>query len=175
MVVSDPGTNADALKRAEDTALSGFPTAKPQTIAEFKDEQNKGVNGLVGLIYALLSLSVIVALLGIVNTLALSVHERTRELGMLRAVGMSRRQVRGMIRAESVITAAIGAVLGIVLGLVFALIVSRPLAEDGFVFTVPIVTLIAVFILAGIAGVVAAIPPARRAAKVDVLRAVTTE
>ena len=175
MVVADPGTNPDALRRAEDTALSGFPTAKPQTIAEFKDEQNKGVNGLVGLIYALLSLSVIVALLGIVNTLALSVHERTRELGMLRAVGMSRRQVRGMIRSESVITAAIGAVLGIVLGLVFALIVSRPLAEDGFVFTVPIVTLIAVFILAGIAGVVAAIPPARRAAKVDVLRAVTTE
>jgi putative ABC transport system permease protein len=175
MVVSEPGTNADALKKAEDTALKGFPTAKPMTIAEFKDEQNKGVNGLVGLIYALLSLSVIVALLGIVNTLALSVHERTRELGMLRAVGMTRRQVRKMIRGESVITAAIGAVLGIVLGIVFALIVSRPLAADGFVFTLPIGALIAVFIFAGIAGVVAAIPPARRAAKVDVLRAVTTE
>jgi putative ABC transport system permease protein len=175
MVVSAPGTDASALKRAEDTALKGFPTAKPMTIAEFKDEQNKGVNGLVGLIYALLSLSVIVALLGIVNTLALSVHERTRELGMLRAVGMTRRQVRKMIRGESVITAAIGAVLGIVLGIVFALIVSRPLAADGFVFTLPVGALIAVFILAGIAGVLAAIPPARRAAKVDVLRAVTTE
>ena len=138
LVVSDPGTDADALRRAEDQALKPFPTAKPQTIAEFKDEQNKGVNGLVGLIYLLLALSVIIALLGIVNTLALSVHERTRELGMLRAVGMSKRQVRRMIRAESVITAAIGAVLGTVLGILFALIVSRPLAADGFVFTLPI-------------------------------------
>ena len=86
----------------------------------------------------------IVALLGIVNTLALSVHERTRELGLLRAVGMSRRQVRRMVRAESVITAAIGAVLGIVLGIAFAAIVSRPLAEDGFVFELPVFTLIVV-------------------------------
>ena len=117
----------------------------------------------------------IVALLGIVNTLALSVHERTRELGLLRAVGMSRRQVRRMVRAESVITAAIGAVLGIVLGVAFAAIVSRPLAEDGFVFEIPVGTLIGVVILASIVGVLAAIPPARRAAKVDVLRAVTTE
>ncbi len=117
----------------------------------------------------------IVALLGVVNTLALSVHERTRELGMLRAVGMSRRQVRQMIRGESVITAGIGAVLGIVLGTLFALIVSRPLADSGFVFTIPIAALIIVFIVAALAGVLAAIQPARRAAKVDVLRAVTTE
>src|SRR3954454_22436405 len=175
LVVSQPGTDAEQLKRAEDQALKPFPTAKPQTIQDFKDEQNKGVNGLVTLIYALLALSVIIALLGIVNTLALSVHERTRELGMLRAVGMSRRQVKRMIRAESVITAAIGAVLGTVLGIVFAVIVSRPLASQGFVLSVPIGSLIAVFILAGIAGVLAAIPPARRASKVDVLRAVTTE
>ena len=91
---------------------------------------------------SLLALSVIVALLGIVNTLALAVHERTRELGLLRAVGMSKRQVRRMVRAESVITALIGAMLGFVLGIVFAVIVSRPLAEDGFVLTFPIVTLI---------------------------------
>ena len=133
------------------------------------------MNGLVTLIYALLALSVIIALLGIVNTLALSVHERTRELGMLRAVGMTRKQVKRMIRAESVITAAIGAVLGTVLGIVFAVIVSRPLASQGFVLSVPIGSLIAVFILAGIAGVLAAVPPARRASRVDVLRAVTTE
>jgi putative ABC transport system permease protein len=118
---------------------------------------------------------VIVALLGIVNTLALSVHERTRELGLLRAVGMSRRQVRRMVRAESVITAAIGALLGIVLGIAFAALMSRPLASDGFVFELPVGTLIAVVILAAVAGVVAAIPPARRASRVDVLRAVTTE
>ena len=117
----------------------------------------------------------IVALLGIVNTLALSVHERTRELGMLRAVGMSRWQVRRMVTFESVITAGIGAILGTVLGIVFSLIVSRPLADEGFVFVLPIGSLITFFILAAIAGVVASIPPARRASKVDVLRAVTTE
>jgi putative ABC transport system permease protein len=175
LVVSDTGTNAEALKKAEEKALKGFPTAKAQTIQDFKDEQYSGVNTAVYIVYALLALSVIVALLGVINTLALSVHERTRELGMLRAVGMSRRQVRQMIRGESVITAGIGAVLGIVLGTVFALIVSRPLAHNGFVFTIPIVALIVVFIVAALAGVAAAWQPARRAAKVDVLRAVTTE
>jgi putative ABC transport system permease protein len=175
LVVSDPGTNADALKRAEEKALKGFPTAKPQTIQDFKDTQYSDVNTTVAIVYLLLALSVIVALLGVINTLALSVHERTRELGMLRAVGMSRTQVRQMIRGESVITAGIGAILGIVLGTVFAFLVSRPLAHNGFVFTIPIVVLIAVFILAALAGVAAAIAPARRAAKVDILRAVTTE
>ena len=102
-------------------------------------------------------------------------HERTRELGLLRAVGMSKRQVRRMVRAESVITALIGAVLGLVLGIVFAIVVSRPLADEGFVLTFPIGTLIVLVVLAAIAGVLAAIPPARRASKVDVLRAVTTE
>jgi putative ABC transport system permease protein len=175
LVVSSPGTNSEELKKAEEQALKGYPTAKAQTIQDFKDEQTSGVNTAVYIVYALLALSVIVALLGVVNTLALSVHERTRELGMLRAVGMSRRQVRQMIRGESVITAGIGAVLGIVLGTVFALIISRPLAHNGFVFTIPIVALIAVFIVAALAGVAAAWQPARRAAKVDVLRAVTTE
>jgi putative ABC transport system permease protein len=175
LVAGAPGTDQETLKRSEMAALQDFPTAKPQTIADFKDEQNQQVSGLLGLIYALLSLSVIIALLGIVNTLALSVHERTRELGMLRAVGMSRRQVRRMVRGESVITAAIGALLGIVLGIAFAAIVSRPLASEGFVFELPVGTLIAVVILAALAGVVAAIPPARRASRVDVLRAVTTE
>jgi putative ABC transport system permease protein len=103
------------------------------------------------------------------------VHERTRELGLLRAVGMSRRQVRRMVRSESVITALIGAALGTVLGIVFALIVSRPLADEGFVLSFPVGTLIVLAILAALAGVLAAIPPARRASKVDVLRAVTTE
>jgi putative ABC transport system permease protein len=118
---------------------------------------------------------VIVALLGIVNTLALAVHERTRELGLLRAVGMSKRQVRRMVRAESVITALIGAALGLVLGIVFAVVVSRPLADEGFVLTFPIGTLVTLSVLAALAGVLAAIPPARRASRVDVLRAVTTE
>jgi putative ABC transport system permease protein len=165
----------DKLEQAARQALAEFPIAKAQTLAQFKDESADQVNQLLGLVFGLLALSVIVALLGIVNTLALAVHERTRELGLLRAVGMSKRQVRRMVRAESVITALIGAVLGLVLGIVFAVIVSRPLAADGFVLTFPIVTLIVLTILAAIAGVVAAIPPARRASKVDVLRAVTTE
>ena len=163
------------LERAAVRSLREFPVAKAQTLAQFKDSQADQVNQLLGLVYALLSLSVIVALLGIVNTLALAVHERTRELGLLRAVGMSKRQVRRMVRAESVITALIGAVLGLVLGIVFAVVVSRPLADEGFVLTFPIGTLIVLAVLAAIAGVLAAIPPARRAARVDVLRAVTTE
>jgi putative ABC transport system permease protein len=165
----------DTLEQAATAALKDFPVAKVQTLAQYKDESADQVNQLLGLVYALLALSVIVALLGIVNTLALAVHERTRELGLLRAVGMSKRQVRRMVRAESVITALIGAVLGLVLGIVFAAIVSRPLEEDGFVLTFPVLTLVILTVLAAIAGVIAAIPPARRASKVDVLRAVTTE
>ena len=174
ILVSASG-DPDTLERAASTALKDFPVAKPQTLAQFKDTQADQVNQLLGLVYALLSLSVIVALLGIVNTLALAVHERTRELGLLRAVGMSKRQVRRMVRAESVITALIGAVLGLALGVVFAVVVSRPLADEGFVLTFPIATLLLLSLLAAIAGVLAAIPPARRASRVDVLRAVTTE
>jgi putative ABC transport system permease protein len=175
MVAGESGADPEAIKRSEEQALADFPTANPMTIEDFKDEQNEQVNTLVGLVLALLALSVIVALLGIINTMALSVHERMRELGMLRAVGMSRRQVRRMVRAESVITALIGAVLGTVLGIAFAALLSRPLADEGFVFELPIGTLVAVAIVAAIAGVLAAIPPARRASRVDVLRAVTTE
>jgi putative ABC transport system permease protein len=172
---AEPGTDPAQLAKTADAALKTFPSTDALSIDQFKKKQEQGLDQLVGLVFALLALSVIVALLGIVNTLALSVHERTRELGMLRAVGMSRRQVRRMVRAESVITAGIGAVLGTLLGIAFAVIVSRPLADQGFVFIVPIGSLITFFILAAIAGVLAAIPPARRAAKVDVLRAVTTE
>jgi putative ABC transport system permease protein len=170
-----PGANANELQKEADAAIKDFPTAEALTIDTFKKDQLSQVDQLVGLIYALLSLSVIVALLGIINTLALSVFERTRELGLLRAVGMSRRQVRRMVRAEAVITAAIGALLGLVLGVAFAALVSRPLADEGFLFEIPFGQLIVLVIVAALAGVLAAIPPARRAARVDVLRAVTTE
>jgi putative ABC transport system permease protein len=175
MAAADEGVKPDQLAKNVDAALRAFPQTDALTIEEFKDKQAQAVNQLLGLVFALLALSVIVALLGIVNTLALSVHERTRELGMLRAVGMSRWQVRRMVTIESVITAGIGAILGTVLGIVFSLIVSRPLADEGFVFVLPVGSLITFFILAAIAGVAASIPPARRASKVDVLRAVTTE
>ena len=165
----------DTLAKAAGKALAEYPVAKAQTLAEYKDETADQVNQLLGLVYALLLLSVIVAVLGIVNTLALSVHERTRELGLLRAVGMSKWQVRRMVAGESVITALIGAALGLVLGGVFAVVISRPLADEGFILTLPIGTLIVMAVLAAIAGVLASIPPALRASKVDVLRAVTTE
>jgi putative ABC transport system permease protein len=152
-----------------------YPTVEVQNQSQLKDQQEQQVNSLLGLVYALLSLAVIVSLFGIVNTLALSIHERTRELGMLRAVGMSRRQVRTMVRYEAVITALIGAILGTVLGVIFAALVSRPLADEGFELSYPIVTLVILLVLAAIAGVVAAIGPARRASRLDVLRALAYE
>ena len=125
--------------------------------------------------YVLLALAIVISLLGIVTTLVLSIHERTRELGLLRAVGMSRRQVRRLIRYESVITALIGAILGTVLGIIFAALVSRPLADEGFELAYPVGTLVVLLVLAALAGVLAAIWPARRAARLDILRALAYE
>jgi len=118
---------------------------------------------------------VIVSLFGIVNTLVLAIYERTRELGLLRAVGTSRRQVKRIVRYESVITAMIGAICGTVLGVFFAVILSRPLASEGFELSFPVGTLVILLILAGLAGVLAAITPARRAAKLNVLEALAYE
>ena len=152
-----------------------FPAAEALNQKELKESQEQQITQLLGLIYALLSLAVVVSLFGIANTLALSIHERTRELGMMRAIGMSKRQVRQVIRYEAAITALIGAILGSVLGLVFAALVSRPLADEGFVLSFPVGTLIVLLVLAALAGVVAAIGPARRAAKIDVLEALAYE
>ena len=114
-----------------------FPTAEVMNQQELKQNQEDQINPLLGLVYALLSLAIVVSLFGIANTLALSIYERTRELGMLRAIGMSRRQVRRMIRYESVITALIGAVLGMILGLIFAALLSVPLQDQGFSAQLP--------------------------------------
>ena len=140
-----PGTDADKLAATADTALKPFPSTDALSIEPVQEEAGPtSVNQLLGLVFALLALSVIVALLGIVNTLALSVHERTRELGMLRAVGMSRKQVKRMIRGESVITAGIGSVLGTVLGIVFARDRLAPAGRPGLRVLAPVGTLIAV-------------------------------
>ena len=152
-----------------------FPTVEAKTQEEFKDFIGEEVNTLLGVVYALLALAVIVSLFGIVNTLALSIFERTRELGLMRAVGMSRRQVRSIVRYESVITALIGAVLGSLLGVIFAVIMSRPLADEGFKLSIPVGTLIVLLVLAVLAGVLAAIGPARRASRLDVLEALAYE
>ena len=171
-----PGADAAAARRQVDRLLDRrFPVAETQDREEVKETQAGMINGMLSLFYALLALSVIVSLFGIVNTLALSIHERTRELGMLRAIGTSRRQVRAMIRLESAITALIGAVLGVALGTLFAYVISQPLEADGFGFVLPGGTLVVLVALAAAAGIVAAIGPARRASKVDVLRALAYE
>jgi putative ABC transport system permease protein len=139
----------------------------------FKDNQASGLNQVLNVLYVLLALSVLVSLFGIINTLVLTVFERTRELGMLRAVGMTRRQVRRMIRYESVITALIGATIGIVLGIVLAvLLIAR---VDFIVLSWPVVSLAIFVVVALVVGVVAAVFPARRAARINVLEALQYE
>jgi putative ABC transport system permease protein len=154
-------------------ALAGFPDAKLQTKSQFINNQLQGLTMLLNLLYVLLSLSIVVSLFGIVNTLVLTVFERTRELGMLRAVGMSRRQVRRMIRHESVITALLGAAFGIPLGILLAALIGA--AINFGTFTIPVGTLIVFVIAAVIAGLIAAIWPARRAGRLNVLQALQYE
>jgi putative ABC transport system permease protein len=164
-----------ATKKRLEAAIKPFPDAKIQTAAEFRDEAAKFIDDLLSIFNVLLGLAVIVSLFGIVNTLVLSVFERTRELGMLRAVGMTRRQVRRMIRHESVITALIGATLGIVVGLFLAALATAALGEYDVEFAIPFGTLIVFTVIAAIAGVLAAILPARRAARLDPLTALQYE
>ena len=175
-ITLEDGADVDEVRAQIDERIGAdYPTAELQDQQELKDSIASNLNTLLGVVYALLFLAVIVSLFGIVNTLALSIHERTRELGLLRAVGTSRRQVRRIVRYEAVITTLIGAVLGAILGVIFAIIVSRPLADEGFVLTIPVVTLILLFVLAIVAGVLAAIGPARRASRLDVLEALAYE
>jgi ABC-type antimicrobial peptide transport system permease subunit len=165
---STPGNLA-----ALDKALKTFPNAKAQTRQEFIDNQTAALKSILNVFYVLLALSVIVSLFGIVNTLVLTVFERTREIGMLRAIGMTRRQVRRMIRHESVITALIGGMLGIALGIVLGgMLVYR---VDFIVFSLPVFSLIVFAVAAIVVGIVAAIFPARRASRLNVLEALQYE
>jgi len=152
-----------------------FPVAEVLNQQELKENREEAINQLVSLVYALLAFAIVISLFGIANTLALSIHERTRELGMLRAIGMSRRQVRTMIRYEAVITALIGGILGLVLGLIFATLIAQPLKDEGFTLSYPVISLIVLLVLAGLAGVLAAIVPARRASRLDVLESLQYE
>jgi putative ABC transport system permease protein len=166
----------DGVSQADlERALEPFAAVKVQSKSEFQADQAGWVDQILGIFYVLLGLAVIVSLFGIVNTLALSVLERTRELGTLRAIGMSRRQVRRMIRHESVVTALIGAVLGIAVGLFMAALATTALSDEGLRFALPLGSLLAFTVVAAVAGVLAAIGPARRASRLDVLKALQYE
>jgi putative ABC transport system permease protein len=156
-------------------AERAFPTAEVLNQGELREEREKQIDSIVRLFYLLLGLAVFISLIGVANTLGLSIYERTRELGMLRAIGMSRRQVRTMIRYEAVITALIGAILGLVIGVVFAALIAQPLKSEGFTLSYPVGTLIGILVLAALAGVIAAIVPARRASRLDVLESLQYE
>ena len=167
------GGETDANRAALEQTLREFPNAKVQTRGQFIDNQISGLSSVLNILYVLLALSVLVSFFGIVNTLVLTVFERTREIGMLRAVGMTRRQVRRMIRHESVITSAIGGALGILLGIALGgLLVAR---VDFIDFTLPVTQLVVFAVAAIVVGVIAAIFPARRAARLNVLQALQYE
>ncbi len=157
-------------------ALASYPNVKVQSRSQFEASQSAQVNQLLGLVYALLALAVIIALIGIVNTLMLSVFERTHEIGLLRAVGMKRRQIRAMIRSESVILAVFGAIIGIVVGTGLGIALVSALHSQGITDTVvPISNLVIFIILAALLGLLAASWPARRAARMDVLAAIAAD
>jgi putative ABC transport system permease protein len=160
---------------AIEQAAAGYPTAKVLTTEAFITQQNGNLDTILALMYALLGLAVLIALLGIANTLALSIHERKRELGLLRAVGMSRAQVRSSVRWESAIIALFGTALGLAVGTFLAWTMVHAIATSGVArFVIPTGSLITAAAIATIAGVVAALQPARRAARVNLLTAIAS-
>ena len=170
-----PDADPEAVRsELQATADSSNLTIRDQS--EFKDEQRNQINQLLGFIFVLLALAVLIAALGIVNTLALSVIERTREIGLLRAVGMGRRQVRRMVRLESVVIAVFGTLLGLVLGVALGSALVTALSGEGIdELVVPYGQLVIYLVVGALIGVLAAVWPARRAARLDILGAITTE
>ena len=176
MVTKDPSASTDSVRKEIEGVVKDLPTVTVKDPEGFAAEQKEQVNQFLYLIYGLLGLSVIIAILGVINTLSLSVIERTREVGLLRAVGVTRRQLRTMIRLESVVVAFLGGVLGTVLGVLFGATMVSALEEDGLTeLAIPWPLLGGFLLLAGFAGVLAAVVPARRAARLDVLKAIGTE
>jgi putative ABC transport system permease protein len=173
--VNTEGGVTDENSKALEAALAPFPDAKVVTAEQFKQDSMQPLDNILNALYVLLGLSVIVSVFGIVNTLVLTVFERTRELGMLRAVGMTRRQVRRMIRHESIVTSLIGAALGIAVGIFLAFLVTRALSAEGIVFALPYGSLVVFVVAAIVVGLLAAILPARRASRLNVLRALQYE
>ena len=164
-------TDPAVVRRAVEHALAEFPAAKVQTADEYGDEIGARLDQFVYLLYAMLAMSVVISLFGIANSLFLSIHERTREFGLLRAIGATRAQVRRIVRYESVIVALIGGLLGIAIGLLFGFLMTAALADLGLSFSVPLTQLGGFLVLAMVVGVLAAVVPARRGARIDVLDA----
>jgi putative ABC transport system permease protein len=176
LIVLDQGADKAAVQSALTEALAGYPDAKVLDAKGFEKEAAGFVDQLLGFVTVMLLLAVVIALLGIVNTLALSVFERTRELGLLRAVGMTGAQVRAMVRWESVVISLIGSAAGAGLGIGLGVALTKALEDEGIrTLAVPGAQIGVYVVLAAVAGSLAAIGPARRAAKVDVLRAVVTD
>lgn len=177
-VAFEDGVGADAGKAAVEKVADRYGNPEVQTREEYAESSAGGIDMMLTLVYALLALAVLIALLGISNTLTLAVHERTRELGLLRAVGQTRAQLRAMVRWESVLVAAFGTVGGLGLGafLGWVLVAASDGASDSaFAFAVPPAQLAVVALVGLAAGALAGVRPARRASRLDVLRAVATE
>jgi putative ABC transport system permease protein len=176
LVQSSPDATLAEARAAVDEVVAGYPGAETMDKAEFAESVYAPLEPLMALVYALLGLAIVIALLGIGNTLALSTVERIREIGLLRAIGMTRHQLRGTIRWESVIIAIQGTLVGLLLGLFLGWALVKALEDEGLgFFAVPWTTLALVVVLAGLAGMLAAVLPSRRAAKLDILRAVHAE
>jgi putative ABC transport system permease protein len=175
ILLRTPQTSTNALGAIQ-TALREFPQVTIQSKASFVASQNHQFQQLINIVLALLGLAVAIALFGIVNTLALSILERHREIGLLRALGLSRRQLRASIQVEAIIMSLVGAVLGVGLGILFGWAVVDALGSDGVnLFSIPVVELVIFVLLSGLAGIAASVLPARSAARVDILTAITIE
>lgn len=171
-----PGANRDAVRAGLERATADMPLVSVMDINEYAGQQMAQINQILVFIYALLGLSVVIAILGIVNTLGLSIIERTREIGLLRAIAMKRRDVRRMITLESVLIALFGAVVGLILGVIFGAVLQRLLVDDGItVLSIPWLQLLVFLVAAAAVGVLAAVWPARRATRINVLTAIATE
>jgi putative ABC transport system permease protein len=173
-VVATPGTNLNTLQLDLQNAVDPFYIAQVQTRAQYKSQQANQVNSLLNVLYGLLGLAIVISILGIINTLALSVVERRREIGMLRAIGAQRRQVRRAIRLESLLIAIFGAILGLVLGITFGVLFTHTLRSQGLtVISVPWTQDVLFLVIAAIVGALAAWWPAVRAARTKPLEAIS--
>ena len=176
-VTAADGADTAALGEQLDELVADIPTVVVQDLDEFIEAQTGPINTFLGIVYGLLGLAIIIALIGIANTLSLSVLERTRELGLLRAVGMSRRQLRRMVRTEAAIIAVFGTLIGLVIGILFSLALTAAISADSpglFTYRLPVAQLVVITVCAALAGIVAAWLPARRASRLDVLTAISS-